>query len=56
MKCNFEKDDISRDYEKMESQYEICKSCKWFYNCDVAFDLSTRINDLIEESEGVKND
>lgn len=56
MKCSFEKENISSNQEEMESQYMICRSCEWFYNCDVAFDLNDRIKDLIEESEGEQND
>lgn len=37
MKCSFEKENISSNQEEMESQYMICNSCEWFYNCDVAF-------------------
>ena len=34
----------------------ICRSCEWFYNCDVALDLNEKLKELIEESEGEQND
>ena len=56
MKCSFEKENISSNQEDMESQYMICRSCEWFYNCDVAFDLNEKLKELIEESEGEQDD
>ena len=47
MKCSFEKENISSNQEEMESQYMICRSCEWFYNCDVAFDLNEKLKESI---------